>query len=106
MRKRSPAPAPRKLFTVVEDELATPMLRLHLSPFSPDPPVESCQALPLGSVIASICSCCTELMVVSAWLSPVTFELPQPPVVNTPRLTGMSAQMKSLSGVSPPDFQP
>src|SRR5215471_1964206 len=78
------------------------MLRLHLSPFSPAPPVESCQALPRGSVIASMCSCSTELSVVSAWLSPVTFEFPQPPVVHTPRSTGMSAQMKSFAGVSLP----
>src|SRR3954454_3892690 len=102
MRKKSPAPLPRKLLTVVEDELATPMLRLHLSPFSPLPPVESCQAFPLGSVIASRCSCSTELRVVSALLWPVTFELPQPLLVSTPRLTGMSAQMKSLAGVSDP----
>src|SRR5580765_8129036 len=98
MRKRSPKLEPRKLFAVVE--LATPINRLHLSPFSPAPPVESCHAFPRGSVTASRCSCSTELSVVSAWLSPVTFELPHPPVVYVPRLTGMSAHTKSLAGVS------
>jgi len=33
---------------------------------------------------------------------PVTFEFPQPPIVKTPRLSGMSAQTKSFAGVSLP----
>src|SRR5690348_15187349 len=101
MRNLSALPAPRKLLVVVFEPLATPMFRLHLSPFSPVPPDESCQAFPSGSVIASRCSCSTELSVVSADSLPVTFESPQP-VIPGARLSGMSAHTKSFSGLSSP----
>ena len=54
-----------------------------------------------------MCSCSTELSVVSADSFPVTFESPQPPLVVVGlKLSGMSAQTKSFAGVSEPLRQP